>query len=233
MKNIFAAMIILLIAASLFAKESEIPETTLGIPLEIPKKKSIPKAMMYSIMVPGWGDIYAGNKGTAKLLIGAEVTIWLAYFGFNYYGSIQKDNFMLYAHENAGSNLSKKEEDYYDAIEVYPNNSEYNEYIREEARDLYPDDPDKQNEYVMEYGYFGNNAWEWNNLSNHNKYRKLRVSTRQTYQRAVFMTGFAILNRLCGAVTSARSVRNHNNRVDEMKWTIQIQPNGVGIVYRF
>jgi hypothetical protein len=233
MKKMCTTVIILLIAVSLFSKESGIPETTLGIPLKIPEKKSIPKAMMYSIMLPGWGDIYAGNRGTAKLLIGAEVTIWLAYFGFNYYGNIQKDNFMLYAHENAGSNLSIKLEDYYDAIEVYSSNQGYNEYIREEARTLYPDDPDKQNEYVMEYGYFNDNGWEWNNLSNHNTYRKLRVATRQTYQRAVFMTGFAILNRLCGAITSARSVRNHNNRVDEMKWGIQLQPQGIGIVYRF
>lgn len=233
MKRTIITIFVFFIAASLFSKEWEKLGTGIGGAIIRPPKKSIPKAMMYSIMVPGWGDFYAGNKGTGKVLMGVEIGIWLGYFGFEYYGNIQKRNYILYAHENAETNFSRKEEDYYDAVEVYRTSEDYNTYIREEARDLYPDSPEMQNKYVQEHGYFGKDAWEWKQDDIFMRYRKLRISTRKTFQRALFMTGFAILNRFCAAVTSSRNVHKYNKRIEEMRWGVELQPNRVRIVYRF
>jgi hypothetical protein len=61
----------------------------------------------------------------------------------------------------------------------------------------------------------------------------MRIATRETYQRAVFMAGFAILNRLVAAVTSSRNVRSHNKRIEEMKWGIYLQPDKIGFTYQF
>ena len=234
MKKAVTSLLILFIAFSLFSKEvEELENTYVGSVLKRPQKKSMPKAMMYSIMLPGLGDFYAGNKGTGKVLLGTEVAIWLGYLGLQYYGNIQKDNYMLYSHENAGTNLTSKSEDYYDAAELYRTNEEYNEYIREDARLLYPDDPDLQNQYVQQNGYFGTNAWEWKENDSFKKYRKMRISTRETFQRATFMSGFAILNRLIAAITSSRNARNYNKKIEEMKWGIHIKPDGFGFTYKF
>ena len=233
MKKVFTSVLILLIASFLISKDTEKLDATIGSFLTKPPKKSMPKAMMYSIMIPGWGDVYAGNKGTGKVLFTMEVAIWLGYFGFTYYGNIQKDNYMLYAHNKSGANLSRQNEEYYDAVEVYRTNEVYNAYVREDARLLYPDNPDLQNQYIQQYGYFGQDAWEWKANSAFMKYRKLRVNTRETFQKATFMTGFALLNRLCAAITSSRNVRNYNKRVEEMKWGIEFQPQRVNVVYRF
>jgi len=232
-KIMVVAIIMFLTTTLLVSKETTEPNTYLGSSWIKQEKKSIPKAMMYSIMVPGWGDIYAGNKGTGKLLLGAEIAIWFAYFGFQYYGNIQKKDYMQYAHSNANSNLARKNEEYYDAVEVYRTSDDYNTYIREEARDLYPDNPELQNKYFEENGYFGENEWQWNANESFMKYRHLRVTARETFQKAVFMTGFAILNRFCAAVTSSRNVNKHNKRIEEMRWGIEFQLNKVSLVYRF
>jgi hypothetical protein len=234
MKLLYAALCTLFLCSSLVCKEvEEFENPVIGAITTRPKRKSMPKAMMYSLMVPGWGDFYAGNKGTGKLLLGAEIAIWAGYLGFQYYGGTQKDAYMLFAHENAGANINRKEEPYYDAVEVYSSSAEFNGYIYEDARLLYPDDPVQQNQYVQDNGYFGMDAWEWSDNSEHRQYRKMRIATRETYQRAVFMTGFAILNRLVAAVSSSRNVRNHNKRIEEMKWGIQLKPGGVGFTYKF
>jgi len=233
MKKILTIFILIFSVAALLSKEIEEPNTYLGSTLFTQKKKSIPKAMMYSIMVPGWGDLYAGNKGTGKVLLGAEIAIWLGYFGLQYYGNIQRNDYIQYAHQNASSNLSRTDEDYYDAMEVYRTSDDYNTYIREEARNLYPDNPVLQDKYVEENGFFGKNEWFWSYNDTFMKYRHLRITARETFQKAVFMTGFAILNRFCAAVTSSRNVHNYNKRIEEMRWGIEFQPNSVNIVYRF
>lgn len=234
MKITSAILLVLLLLSSLIAKEvEEFENPVIGSIASRPKRKSMPKAMMFSLMVPGLGDFYAGNRGTGKLLLGTEIAIWLGYLGFQYYGNIQTDAFMLFAHENAGANQGRKDEVYFDAVEVYRSSSEYNSYVYEDARLLYPDDPERQNEYVQDNGYFGLDAWEWQEQTKFREYRKMRIATRETYQRAVFMAGFAILNRLVAAVTSSRNVRNHNRRIEQMQWGIQLKPNGVGFTYRF
>lgn len=234
MKSSFAILLTLVLLSSLIGREvEEFENPVIGTMASRPKRKSMPKAMMYSLIVPGLGDFYAGNKGTGKLLLGTEIAIWLGYLGFQYYGNIQKDAFMLYAHENASANIGRTDEMYFDAVEVYRSSVEYNSYVYEDARLLYPNDADRQNQYVQENGYFNIDSWEWTENSTFREYRKMRIATRETYQRAVFMTGFAILNRLIAAVTSSRNVRNHNKRIEEMKWGIHLKPDGVGFTYRF
>jgi hypothetical protein len=234
MKPSVTILLICLLLSSLMGKEVEDFENpVIGAVASRPKRKSMPKAMMYSLMLPGWGDFYAGNRGTGKLLLGTEITIWIGYLGFQYYGNIQKDAYMLFAHQYAGANTGRSDELYFDAVEVYRSSSEYNSYVYEDARLLYPSDPAKQNQYVQENGYFGIDGWEWQENEPFREYRKMRIATRETYQRAVFMTGFAILNRLVAAITSSRNVRNHNKRIEEMKWGIHLKPQGVGFTYRF
>jgi hypothetical protein len=234
MRPVLSIFFILIIGTALFGREVEEPEETfIGSVVSRPSKKSLPKAMMYSIILPGAGDLYAGNKGTAKLLLGAETAIWFSYFGFQYYGNIQKDSYMVFAHEKSGSNPSREDEEYYDAVELYRSSDEYNESVREDARIIYPNDPELQNQYVLSHGYFEEDSWQWPESEPFRDYRKMRISTRETFQRATFMTGFAILNRLVAAVTSSRNVRNHNKRVDEMKWGVDIRPDRFSIVYRF
>ncbi|TET17449.1 MAG: hypothetical protein E3J78_07540 [Candidatus Cloacimonadota bacterium] len=233
MKYVIASLFFLL-AISLSSKEiAEFEDPVLGSTFTKPPPKSMPKAMMFSLIVPGLGDFYAGNKGTGKVLMGTEIAIWLGYYGFQYYGNIQKDNYMLFAFESAGANHSRKDEEYYDAVEVYQSSEEYNTYIWEDARMLFPSDTDRQQQYVQEHGYFDSDTWHWTQDNKFRTYRKMRIATRETYQRAIFMTGFAILNRLAGAVTSSRNVRRYNKRIEEMQWGIQVKPDGIGFTYKF
>ncbi len=234
MKLTFAVLLIIFLFSSLMSKGVEEYENPIigAIPSR-PQRKSMPKAMMYSLIVPGLGDFYAGSKGTGKLLLGTEIAIWFGYLGFQYYGNIQKDAYILYAHEHAGANMERDEELYFDAVEVYRSSNEYNSYVYEDARLIYPNDPERQNQYVEDNGFFDLDSWEWQENAPFREYRKMRIATRETYQRAVFMTGFAILNRLVAAVTSSRNVRNHNKKIEEMKWGIHLKPHGVGFTYRF
>ncbi len=201
--------------------------------------KSIAKAVLLSGLLPGAGELYAERPSRTKLFLATESLVWGAYFGFTYYGRRVRDDYRLYASSNAGSDMSLHSEDYYSAMEQYASSEEYNTDILREARRLYPDNPEQQLVYYREQGYFGSQAWEWTNESDWLRYRELRVKSRNAFQRAIYMTGLAVLNRGLSMIDSFYLVRSHNKNSVGLQiepefsdvWTISKWR--VGVVARF
>jgi len=174
------------------------------------KPKSIVKAVLLSGLLPGAGEYYAGSRGRTKLFLATETLVWGAYLGFTYYGRRVRDDYRTYAASQAGADVDLHSEEYYNAMEKYTSSEEYNTDVRRQARMLYPDSPEEQLAYYREKGYFGDQEWEWKSESQWIEYRELRVKSRNAFQRAIYMTGLAVLNRGLSMIDSFYLVKAYN-----------------------
>ena len=89
-------------------------------------KKSAGLAILYSLLLPGMGELYAGNYQSGKYFTIAETALWGTYIGINTYGNWQKDNYKKYAQTNGGVNPDGKDDDYYASIGSYKDIEQYN-----------------------------------------------------------------------------------------------------------
>jgi hypothetical protein len=159
-------------------------------------RKSVPLALFMSAALPGAGEYYMGSRTRSKVFFGIEAAAWASYLAFVYHGRRVRDDYKLFAAANAGASSGVGSEDYWNAIEWNMTNEDYNERVREEARALYPEDLDRQKQYIDEHSYGGSLAWSWEGDEYAEEFRRLRRESRDAFQFAVYSTGVAILNRL-------------------------------------
>jgi len=171
--------------------------------------KSRAKALALSTLLPGAGQYYAGRKGRATFFFLTESAIWTTFVVFEVQGYLRKNNYIDYAELMASVDAEGKPDDFYRALGRYmqsdPGPGSYNEDVRREARALYPDDKQKQDQYLQENGYFGKNAWQWQSEEDQAYYRSLRKKSQRSFNRATYMLGVAVANRILSAMDAARS----------------------------
>lgn len=188
------------------------------------------KAILASVIVPGWGQRMLKNNLKSEIMLWTDGAIWLTYSGFTWYGYSRNSDAKLFAGINANANTKIKSDKYYRAIERYNNTGEYNEDIRREARERYPDDPLAQNDYILENGFWGDSTWKWSNDSLRFVYWQKRKSARTAFIRARFVLGAALLNRLISVIDCAFFTPDKRSRV---AFVPNLETPGIGIVYRF
>jgi hypothetical protein len=186
MRSVFTAAVVFLVVSGLAFQAAA-------------GERSLAKAMLFSTLLPGAGELYMGYKTRAKVAMTAEAAVWTAYGFFRYQGSLREDTYKEMAEINAGV-YGERDDDYYEAIAYYLSNEDYNVDILREARFYYPYDRDLQLEYWETNGYFDENAWAWNTLQAMEEYRDVRTESRKSHRRATLMLGFAVLNRMVSVV---------------------------------
>lgn len=188
------------------------------------------KEILASAVIPGWGQYLLKNNQKAEIMLWADGVIWLMYAGFNWYGTSRNKDAVSYAKKYADANTDINNRKYYQALERYNNSNIYNEDIRREARERFPDNPSLQQNYYLQNGYFGDSTWTWQNDSLRFIYWEKRKVARAALTRAGFCVGAAILNRVVSSIDCAIFSKDLRN-------TIGIAPNqtqtGIGLVYRF
>jgi len=236
-------LIVTIVFTNLLAQEIEKLPLNAGLydikEVEI-KPKSVRNSLMLSMLLPGTGHWYVESKFKAKLFWVAEGVIWGGYIGFTYHGRRVRDDYNLYAATRAGANSDNHSEEYYSAMEQYLSSEDYNTDMLREARILYPDDPQKQQEYLEQNGYFGNDEWDWGEESNWRRYKDLRTKSREAFQRAIYMTAFALLNRGLASIDAVRETVIHNKKLQtsfeilpQLNENSQITGVGVWVCIRF
>jgi len=171
---------------------------------DLPGKKSTGLAILYSLLLPGMGELYAGNYQSGKYFTIAEVVCWGTYIGFNTYGEWQKDNYKKYAQTNGGVDNSNKDADYYARIGNYKDIYQYND---DKAFDRSFGDMYNQTTY-----YF-----KWNTTEERKTYRNMWVSSENAFNNVRFAVGALILNRLASAVNAVRLVAAYNRHLKDEK----------------
>ncbi len=229
--------------SSELSQQEQGPQPDFGLYGDVPSapeaKKSLPKAVFLSAVLPGAGQYYVGAKREAKAFLIAETTMWAGYLGLNWFGRRARDDYKLYAISRAGANPETTSEDYYYAMEVYRTNDAYNEEIRREARRMYPNDVEAQEEYVLEHGFWEEDSWSWKDTEAWEDYGRLRTTSRDHFHKASYCIGATVLNRLVSAIFAAKSVKDYNAGLEggpsqlNLRFEPDLEDTGIRVVLRY
>lgn len=163
------------------------------------------KALLYSFLLPGMGELSMGEKGRATGFFVAEGLIWSSFIYWTVAGNLRQDDYIEQANLNAGVGVSKESDDYWKLVGQYESSSgtgsgSYEEALRREARDQYPDDPAAQDAFVAEKLPTGDKAWEWSSAGLQDQYVSTRGSSNHAFNTAQYSFGAAILNRVLSVI---------------------------------
>ena len=173
-------------------------------------KKSVGLGIIYSLLLPGMGELYADAYDVGKYFTIADGVLWGTFFGMNAYSNWQKDNYQTYAASRAGVDNSNKDENYYARIGEYTSIETYNDQkaLERNFNEMYDEDK-----------YF----WKWNSTEERRTYRDMWTSSEQTSNDIRFVVGGLILNRVASAINAARLVTSFNKRLEEeVSWNFSV-----------
>lgn len=174
------------------------------------EKKSVGLGIVYSLLLPGMGELYADAYDVGKYFTIADGVLWGTFIGMEVYSNWQQNNYQTYAASNAGVNNSGKDDDYYSTIANYTSVFSYNEEKALERN--YDEMLDPETDF-----------WKWNTTSERQTYRDMWTSSEQTSNDIQFVVGGLILNRVASAINAARLVTAYNNKLkDELSWNFSV-----------
>ncbi len=177
------------------------------------EKKSVGLGILYSVLLPGMGELYAGDYSIGKYFTMTDVALWLTLYGVNYYGDMKRDDYIAFAQLHAGVNPSGKDDTYWGTIGNYDNINIYN------------DEMELMREYDKVYD-LNTHFWSWDEVANRKKYRSMRNSSETAYNNVKFVVSALILNRVASAVNAVITVKKQNAAVEESSMNF-----GVGVSY--
>jgi len=173
-------------------------------------KKSVGLGIIYSLLLPGMGELYADAYDIGKYFTIADGVLWGTFIGVSTYSNWQEDNYQSYAASNAGVNNNNKDEDYYATIGEYTSIESYNneKALERNFDEMY--DPEK---------YF----WKWNSTEERKTYRDMWKSSEEANNSIRFIVGGLILNRVASAINAARLVNAYNKKLaEEVSWNFSV-----------
>lgn len=171
------------------------------------KKKNTGLAIIYSLLLPGMGELYAESYESGKYFTIAEGVLWGSFIGINTYGNWQKDRYKSFAAARGNVNLEGKDDDYFAIIGEYLSIEQYN------------------NEKALErnFGEMLNESkfyWKWSS-EDRKTYRSMWVSSEQAFNSLRFVVGALIINRIASAINAVRLVSKYNRQQsEELSWII-------------
>jgi len=181
------------------------------------EKKSVALAALYSLLVPGMGEIYTGEfSSSGKYFLIAEGALWLTFTVFEVYGNALQTDSRSFAVANAGIDPSGKDDQFYVDISNFLNVYDYNEaQLRDrELRQVY--DP------------AGGYAWQWNSDASRQLYRDQRISSVNMFNNEKFIVAAVIVNHVLSAINAGRTAVLHNREVDRQSGGLEIQADVLG-----
>lgn len=190
-----------------------------GAMLEEEKEKSPAKAVLYSLLLPGAGQIYAGSQIRGKIFLGTEASVWAGFISFRFYGSWLKKEYKTYAAVHANANISGKSDDFFEDLTYYENRDEFNK--------LAPLYFGKGTTIYAETDFWN---WQWESREAQKHFREIRNRSKSAYRRGLYMIGLALANRLISAVDAFRTAKIYNHKksleISKVKIDFDVNPFG-------
>ncbi|GJQ20580.1 MAG: hypothetical protein HBSIN02_09350 [Bacteroidia bacterium] len=185
-------------------------------------RKSPLLATLLSIVLPGAGELYAGNTSTARLFMAADGVLWLTFAGFSLQSSWVMDDARSFARLHAGVDFAGKDDRFEAQVGNYMSLQEYNETKLRERR---YDDVYEGTEY----------EWQWMAVGDRLRYRSMRIRSDELSQAAGFAVGALVVNRIISAFSAWQSAKSVNPSSDGWHIDAGLQenmPHAVGVGLR-
>ncbi len=191
-----------------------------------PKSKS--KAVLYSLLLPGWGHHYVGDKTGAGVFLAVEAVTWTSFIVFEAQGYLRRDGYEDYAQVFAGIDGGDHSDDYYGIVAEYDSWMEYEEAVKSEGRfALYPDaDADALEEYFVENRISDFEPWEWKSADVRRDFRSLRSSSKRSFRSGLYALAVAAANRAASAFFVIKATDDANRRLegDRVGYRVEFGP---------
>ncbi len=181
-----------------------------------PTKKNQALAVVYSLLLPGMGEIYADRFDNGRYSLVAEAALWLTFASFQQYGTWLQGDARSFASAHAGALPSGKDDQFYVNLGNFSNVYDYN---NKKLRDR-----NISEVYDPSQGYF----WNWDSDVSRQRFRSLRISSDKVINNSRFVIGAIVVNHILSALNAARLVRQFNKNADEAFGTWQVEPNVIG-----
>jgi len=179
------------------------------------ERKSTFLAVVYSLVLPGMGELYAERFDVGKYSLIAEVGLWLTYTGFQLYGTWLQDDARAFAVTHAGINPNGKDDQFYVNVGNFLNTYDYND---KKLRDR---DPGK---VYNDPSYF----WQWDSDANRARFRDLRVSADNVFNNSRFVIAAVIINHIISAINAARLTSKYNTALETRTSSFEIRASVLG-----
>nr|MDK2850536.1 hypothetical protein [Candidatus Cloacimonadota bacterium] len=165
------------------------------------------KEFLFSLAVPGYSQITSG-KNYGYAMLSAEAAL----IGTSLYLSSESDNLLeesyIYALKHANlypadydshflKNLGRYQSSGFDA-------NGYNATVRRDAQQLFPDDPEAQQNYIEEHAYGEELYWSWDSTDSQAEYNRLRNDSQDLQSYGKLVAGVIILNHLVSGIDVLR-----------------------------
>jgi hypothetical protein len=181
-----------------------------------PEPLSVKRAVLYSLLLPGLGDYYAGRKSTATAFFMVEGGIWISYGVLKTQSSGREDTYQQMAVDYAGVSATGLSDDFYSTIGQYNTHLEYETQFKQEHRiDIWPDvGYDAMETYYVENRVVDFEEWTWRSNEQRQAFRELRSDSRLADRRAGYMIALAAANRVVAALFAFQAVKSRNSSTE-------------------
>jgi hypothetical protein len=196
--------------------------TLLGLTPELfpddgaPTKKSTGLAAIYSLLLPGMGELYADGFESGKYFLIAEGALWLTYASFEIYGNQLRDDSRSFAQAHAGIIPSGKEDQYFVDIGNFLDVREFNE---KKLRDR---------ELEKLYDPLSGYAWQWDSDFSRATYRDQRIASDNMYNNRKFVFAAILINHVGSAINAVRAAIIHNKAMSDAVGDLDIRADVMG-----
>lgn len=172
------------------------------------QKKQTGLAIIYSALLPGMGELYAGNYSSGKYFTIADGILWGGLIGVSAYANNQEDNYKAYAVSFGSVDLTGKDDKYFANIGNYVDIYQYNH--RQELDRNFEALYDETSDY-----------WKWAGQEERSEYRSMWKSSEYANNSTRFIIGALVLNRIASIINAIRLVNAHNNNLKkELGWEV-------------
>jgi hypothetical protein len=172
-------------------------------PTGTPGKKSVGLAVIYSLLLPGMGELYAGDYSSGKYFTGADGLLWLTLYAVDAHANSIQDDARTFAALHAGFDPAGKEDVYFSDVGNFNDIYAYNEQVLRD-RDAY-----------KLYDPASTDYWKWDAASNREVYRGQRIEADGMFNNTRFVVAGLLANRVLSAINAARIVISGNKEAGD------------------
>ncbi len=161
-------------------------------------RKNVGLGVLYSLLLPGMGELYAGGYGSGKYFTAAEGVLWLTLGAIDLHARSLQDDARSFAAQHAGFDPSGKDDSYFINVGNFTDVWSYNEAVLRD-RDAY-----------KLYDPYSSDFWQWDSGANQELYRDQRVASDQMFNNTRFVFAAIAVNHVLSAINAARLIVSGN-----------------------
>ncbi|HXX65129.1 MAG TPA: hypothetical protein VEO56_15125 [Bacteroidota bacterium] len=187
-----------------------------AVPSGSTQTKKAGLAALYSLLIPGLGELYAGDFSSGKYFLMSEGVLWLTYGVFEIYGNSLRSDARLFAVAYAGVDPAGKNDQFYVDVGNFLSVSDYND---KKLRDRNPN---------LVYDAAAGYGWLWPSDALRASFRDQRIRSENMFNNTKFVGAAILANHIASAINAARAAIVHNAALSALMGDLQFSAALIG-----